>query len=337
MTRATTAEGSLASRISQTAESITSEVTRAKGVENTLGSRISQEADKIALVVSNGAIKAAEIVAAINNTGSAVRISATHIILDGQAVANSLSADDVIVQELNVGSVFASGTISANDIIADTGHGQISMASLADDLEDVETSMEDAVDGFGTPTASGGQISIPYTKVGGGTGTINFNIADTQFYQDGVSAAAAGVTLSGAWTGTTAAGKAYTVTASNGATRTSPRLNYIGKSGTPTWAENRKSFSQTLVVLDGDDDFLYQQAVSFDTTASYNAGKNDVDFTDQTSGWDAGYYDVHLSNGKSASVAMPSAASWSGERNVLGGFTVTCTVGGKEYYHVFNV
>ena len=337
VTRATTAEGSLASRISQTAESITSEVTRAKGVENTLGSRISQEADKIALVVSNGAIKAAEIVAAINNTGSAVRISATHIILDGQAVANSLSADDVIVQELNVGSVFASGTISANDIIADTGHGQISMASLADDLEDVETSMEDAVDGFGTPTASGGQISIPYTKVGGGTGTINFNIADTQFYQDGVSAAAAGVTLSGAWTGTTAAGKAYTVTASNGATRTSPRLNYIGKSGTPTWAENRKSFSQTLVVLDGDDDFLYQQAVSFDTTASYNAGKNDVDFTDQTSGWDAGYYDVHLSNGKSTSVAMPSAASWSGERNVLGGFTVTCTVGGKEYYHVFNV
>ena len=337
VTRATTAEGSLASRISQTAESITSEVTRAKGVENTLGSRISQEADKIALVVSNGAIKAAEIVAAINNTGSAVRISATHIILDGQAVANSLSADDVIVQELNVGSVFASGTISANDIIADTGHGQISMASLADDLEDVETSMEDAVDGFGTPTASGGQISIPYTKVGGGTGTINFNIADTQFYQDGVSAAAAGVTLSGAWTGTTAAGKAYTVTASNGATRTSPRLNYIGKSGTPTWAENRKSFSQTLVVLDGDDDFLYQQAVSFDTTASYNAGKNDVDFTDQTSGWDAGYYDVHLSNGKSASVAMPSTASWSGERNVLGGFTVTCTVGGKEYYHVFNV
>ena len=337
VTRATTAEGSLASRISQTAESITSEVTRAKGVENTLGSRISQEADKIALVVSNGAIKAAEIVAAINNTGSAVRISATHIILDGQAVANSLSADDVIVQELNVGSVFASGTISANDIIADTGHGQISMASLADDLEDVETSMEDAVDGFGTPTASGGQISIPYTKVGGGTGTINFNIADTQFYQDGVSAAAAGVTLSGAWTGTTAAGKAYTVTASNGATRTSPRLNYIGKSGTPTWAENRKSFSQTLVVLDGDDDFLYQQTVSFDTTASYNAGKNDVDFTDQTSGWDAGYYDVHLSNGKSASVAMPSAASWSGERNVLGGFTVTCTVGGKEYDHVFNV
>ena len=337
VTRATTAEGSLASRISQTAESITSEVTRAKGVENTLGSRISQEADKIALVVNNGAIKAAEIVAAINNTGSAVRISATHIILDGQAVANSLSADDVIVQELNVGSVFASGTISANDIIADTGHGQISMASLADDLEDVETSMEDAVDGFGTPTASGGQISIPYTKVGGGTGTINFNIADTQFYQDGVSAAAAGVTLSGAWTGTTAAGKAYTVTASNGETRTSPRLNYIGKSGTPTWAENRKSFSQTLVVLDGDDDFLYQQAVSFDTTASYNAGKNDVDFTDQTSGWDAGYYDVHLSNGKSASVAMPSAASWSGERNVLGGFTVTCTVGGKEYYHVFNV
>lgn len=408
------------SKVILTAESLATEVSRATSAESGLATRITQTESSISLVVSNGGIDAASIVAAINNAGSTVKITAGHIILDGQTVANSLSADDVIVQELNVGSVFASGTISASNIIADTGHGQISVTGLADDLEGIETSMENAVDGFGTPTASGGQISIPYTQIGGGTGTINFNIADTQFYQDGVSAAAAGVTLSGAWTGTTAAGKAYAVTASNGATRTSPRLNYIGKSDQATWNANNKGFSQALVVLDEDDEFLYQQAVTFDTTASYNAGwaaaragtgltltgnslqytyplaavdqfgaqtknitatsvlvydstahtytatagaaygndvvatdsdtsgteayadgysdgEDSVDFTNQTSGWDDGYWDVYISNGKSTTVAMPGTASWTGDYNALGGYTVSCTVGGKTYYHVFQV
>ena len=49
-----------------------------------------------------------------------------------------------------------------------------------------------AVASFGTPTSSNGQISIPWTKLDGTSGTpINFNIADTQYYKDGVSAALA--------------------------------------------------------------------------------------------------------------------------------------------------
>ena len=53
------------------------------------------------------------------------------------------------------------------------------------------------VTGFGTAAESGGQISIPYYTVGipygsgASAGNINFNIAATQFYQDGVAAAAA--------------------------------------------------------------------------------------------------------------------------------------------------
>lgn len=52
-----------------------------------------------------------------------------------------------------------------------------------------------AVADFGTPTASGGQISIPWTTVDGTAGTpINFNIADTAYYQSHV-----GIANTGSW------------------------------------------------------------------------------------------------------------------------------------------
>ena len=50
-------------------------------------------------------------------------------------------------------------------------------------------SIPDAVASFGTVTSSGGTITIPFTKVGGNTGSINFNIADTAYYQSHVGMA----------------------------------------------------------------------------------------------------------------------------------------------------
>jgi hypothetical protein len=248
----------------------------------------------------------------------------------------------------------------------------------------------DAVTSIGPATASGGQITIPWSTFSGAQPPINFNIADTQFYQDGVSAAENGVSLSGAWTGNTVLGKSYTVTASNGKTDSSPAVKGVIKSGAPSWAADYKGFTQYLSVRDENSESLYLQALSFDTTdsydagaasvlmdtvsisatptydanaisysvpisvtlsngttgsdtkifsagAAYDAGKNSVDFTNQTSGWVDGSWDVYISNGKSTSVAMPSSASWTGQRNTLDGFTVTCTVGGKEYTHVFVI
>ena len=46
-----------------------------------------------------------------------------------------------------------------------------------------------AIVSLGPASASGGQITIPYTTADGGSGSVNFNIADTQFYMDGVAAA----------------------------------------------------------------------------------------------------------------------------------------------------
>lgn len=75
---------SLSSSISQTASQIRTEV---NDKTSSLQSQITQQADKISLVVqgtgSNASIKAAQIVAAINNGGSSILISANHVKIDG--------------------------------------------------------------------------------------------------------------------------------------------------------------------------------------------------------------------------------------------------------------
>lgn len=74
----------LSSVITQTASQIRLEVTNKT---SSLQSQITQQADKISLVVqgtgTNAKIKAAEIVAAINNETSSIRISADHVKIDG--------------------------------------------------------------------------------------------------------------------------------------------------------------------------------------------------------------------------------------------------------------
>lgn len=183
----------LYSRIVQNEGSITSEVTRATGAESTLSSRITQNADSISLVVSNGSINAASIVASINSAGSSVKISADHIVLDGQTVATSLIGYNVNVASLETSNLTVSGGMTVDQSVT---CDQVITNAVTVDGNDVA----DAVAGFGTATASGGQITIPTTKLDGSAGpSINFNIADTQFYIDGVSAAKASMGVIGTW------------------------------------------------------------------------------------------------------------------------------------------
>lgn len=96
-------ENSLKSTIEQTAESITLSVSNT--IKN-VRSEIKQEADRISLVVEgtgdNAKIKSAQIVAAINGSQSEVKISADHIVLDGEAVATSLGGQDISCGTLTV-------------------------------------------------------------------------------------------------------------------------------------------------------------------------------------------------------------------------------------------
>lgn len=188
----------LYSRIVQNEGSITSEVTRATGAEGSLSSRITQNADSISLVVSNGSINAASIVASINSAGSSVKISADNIELDGPTVASYLYGQTIEVSNLTVGSTATIDSLTVSNEL-DVSYVDADTVS-ANSMEVGGADVADAVAGFGTATASGGQITIPTTKLDGTSGPpINFNIADTQFYQDGVSAAKASMGVTGTW------------------------------------------------------------------------------------------------------------------------------------------
>lgn len=207
VTRATTAEGTMGSRIQQTADAITAEVSRAQGAEgqlssrisvtadqistevtnrqnadNQMSSRITQNANNISLVVSDGGIKAASIVTAINGAGSSVVISADKVDINGYLTAHvvqvgGLSSTQNIISQ---GYVVAGSYVNAGQDVQVSGH-----------------SLKPAIAEFGAATESGGNISIPTKTVMGSNGPpINFSITDTQTYKN-AAVSTVSVSLSG--------------------------------------------------------------------------------------------------------------------------------------------
>lgn len=102
---------SLDSELTIANNAISAEVTRATAAENTLSGRISVQAGKISLVVEEtsggNAIKAASIVAAINDAGSSVVISADHINLNGYVTASQLATQKARIDNLLNGTTVA--------------------------------------------------------------------------------------------------------------------------------------------------------------------------------------------------------------------------------------
>lgn len=102
---------------------ITAEVTRATGAESALSGRITVEAGKITQIVTavgdNGQVTAASIVAAVNNAGSSVTISADVIDLDG--IVEGLTAYDVEVNSLDANDIYCSTTIQSNSFSFEGG------------------------------------------------------------------------------------------------------------------------------------------------------------------------------------------------------------------------
>lgn len=180
-------EGNVGSQLKITADAISAEVTRATEEEGKLSGRIDVEAGRISLVVEgtgqDAVVKRAAIQAAIVDANgelvSEVRVSADRIYLLGTTIANTITADYITtklatVSLLTVGAINAGGYWVGN------------------------TNLLHAIAGIGTATASGGSITIPTTTIEGGTGpSINFNIADTQFYKDAVASASSTAKLTG--------------------------------------------------------------------------------------------------------------------------------------------
>ena len=301
-------------------------------------SRLNVQADRIGLVVqgsgANASIKAAEIVASINSAGSTVKISADHIVLDGEAVASSLYGEAVGVGSLNCsGNITCDGTVNPDSVVANSiSTDYLTLTNLTLDVTD----LGGVVASFGTPTESGGQISIPWTKLNGNAGTpINFNIAATQYYIDGVAAARTtgqnSVTIiKGSW----ASGQ---ITFSKSAGTASSKYVYLA-AGTASWGSGADANKATVNIYDvyGGNSDPTGISVVVDASSRYTAGAASVGFDDLGT-WSSGSRTITLTNGVTDTVSIPATGSWSQSKPSANRYSYTCTVGGRTLYHYEDI
>lgn len=171
VTRATAAEGVMSSRITQTADAITTEVTRATQAEGVLQSSIQQTADAIRLKVSKGDV-ATQLAVEVGN----VTIANGDLVVEGA----------IIVKD---GIASFDGTLQVDTVEA--RYGEIDYISALNTSTNVLNLADEMYIGseqspftMKTFTVDGTQL----TKFVG-TQNVNFNVADTQTYKDGVAAA----------------------------------------------------------------------------------------------------------------------------------------------------
>lgn len=186
-----------------TSRRMQSQEDRTDGIDARL---VENEAD-IGLVVTRTedgrVVNVASIVASINEQDgqyqSVVRIDADKININGDLTLHGMLYVTGGASYVNCGHV-VTGDIEVSDITATynqttSSYGEITWGDTIIGAHDIwidQSSVSDAVSGFGTPVESGGQISIPFYRVNravSSSDVINFNIAATQYYQDGVAAA----------------------------------------------------------------------------------------------------------------------------------------------------
>lgn len=179
--------------------------------------RFIQDETKIGMVVTErdgqNIVNAASIVAGINSqdktSSSYVDISADYINLTGYVTATALDArlinvDALFAQTGYAGTIYATNVSATGTVSGVTGdYTTIYGANywVVDGQGDPDFKLGNSVTAFGTSTASGGTITIPYYTSahpwGSQTpaGNITFNIADTAYYQNHV-----GISSTGSWT-----------------------------------------------------------------------------------------------------------------------------------------
>lgn len=201
------AESDMYTSITQTASDIRAEVVAASStlyayvdlsvsglrtqvvdIASELYSEIAQSASQIALKVSAGDV-ATQLAVEVGN----VSITGGNLVVDGMITSSSLATEIAGLGQVDIngylncnGFAIFDEDVTFNDSVVGPGAQFETLLFGSGGAYDVM----DAVSSIGPASASGGQISIPYdTFRQAGAGSINFNIADTQFYQDGVSAA----------------------------------------------------------------------------------------------------------------------------------------------------
>lgn len=247
----TQADTELSSRLTVTASEISAEVTRAKAAENTLSGRITVQADKVALVVeetSSGGyrVKAAQIVAAINDAGSSVLIEADHIRL--------------------------SGTTTLNDIMT-VGSGRVAFTKPIT----VESSGNVTMIGATGPTVNSRHYDVTNVTKSGNVLTITYWDGSTETFSKAT-------TLSGAWSGgtyTVTAKQNGTTVNSISEIITGTNVN-----GTPTLNPSSNKYIDAVIEVkakaqgeSGSGSVVFSSTKTINATAAYNAGY-DVGYDD---------------------------------------------------------
>ena len=197
-----TANG-LNSKIDQTASYIRSEVSSAT---SSLRSEISQTASTIRAEVAD-ATSAASIVLAINNGASSASISADKINLSGYVTASQLETVDAKIGNLTTGvtkaTLLKTSTLQADSFSfgGDSARwGTLSLGSIKSMTvmtHSIENKDFDHYHGV-TISESSGVITVTIGAAASSEGSDSFNMADTAFYQDAVSAAIASVKVKAA-------------------------------------------------------------------------------------------------------------------------------------------
>ena len=180
------ANSQIYSTITQTASQIRTEVTNKTA---SLQSSITQNADKISLVVqgtgTNAKIKAAEIVAAINNGTSSVRISAEHVKIDGNVnLSDALKIENGgILFDLPIVLRNANFITNGTFILSDGNSGaNFNYTTLASTIKEASvsgatltlTTYAGSTINFSkattlTPSWSGSVLTVTATQTNGGT------------------------------------------------------------------------------------------------------------------------------------------------------------------------
>lgn len=368
---------SLSSQVTQTAAGLTTLYQKtgvnSLGQSETLYSKISQNAQAITTKVSAG-----DIASTINQTAQSVLIQANKINLQGYVTASQLDAVDAKVGNLVTGAAefvhikAAMATILGNYVYWRTiTAGNKSVTFLSGDGADMALAFSDFPHSHAiTMSESDGVVTATIGAAQATEGSANFNIADTTFYKNAVSAAnTAGknsVTLSaGGWTGPSGTN---TVTASNGKSVVVSLPAFT--SAQSAWTASHKktvsfataSVSSALKIetVDASDVYASGETAgaagvsladpvwgntttdsnnSFTVTASNGESKSQGLYLTAGS-WSSGSRYVYMRTGSSSgtsrarlTVSMPaiSDASWSWSNPAKGVAMASVTIGGRTY------
>lgn len=243
-----------------------------------LGSEISVERERIGLVVTGSgpgaSIRAASIVASVNNSGSTVAIDADHVNITGNVKLNNLVTIDeggqaVFGRIVAVGSA-GSGFTTINNNKVNTGTLQIAGGGAVK-----------WVVGSGSQAAT---YDIDNTVIAGmiysATQAANGTVTLTKF--DGTTITFSGTpTLTGSWGTGDSAGQ-FTVTAKRGSTTVATfteMITQLSVNGTPTLTTGSKKWVDATIDVyakdlgaSGTGDVVLTSIKSINATAAYNEG-----------------------------------------------------------------